>query len=520
MVAHRLPSAAMSARVSPQRPIAIGAVGLAAVLAAGIVLRFWTRSPLWLDEALTVEIARLPVSSLLDALRHDGHPPLYYLLLHGWIEVFGTGDLAVRSLSGLWALGALGLVVLAGRRLGGGRVAVATLVIMATSPFALRYATEARMYAMVMALVAAAWLLVLAALDRPSWPRLAGVALVTGALLLTHYWALYLGATVAGLLAWRVWRRRDRAAARVLAALAVGALAFLPWLGSFLYQAAHTGTPWGRPERPAGLLAVGLSDFGGGGYGEAQLLGFALFALALGGLVGRTLDRDRLELDLRTYPVVRREACVVAGTLSLSVVAGFAANSAFASRYLAMVFPLVVGMAGVGVALLGRRELRMALLAGLALLGLFGGAKNVVTERTQAQEIADAIAPALAPGDVVVFCPDQLGPSTARLLPDDVRTMSFPDGTDPDDAGAARIVDWVDYTDRVDAADIGAFAAAVDDAAADGRVWLVWSGGYGGLGTRCEELTTELAARRPALTVAVESGAAFEHAWLYRYDAP
>ena len=37
------------------------AVGVALVVAAGLVLRFWTRSGLWLDEALTVDIARLPL---------------------------------------------------------------------------------------------------------------------------------------------------------------------------------------------------------------------------------------------------------------------------------------------------------------------------------------------------------------------------------------------------------------------------------------------------------------------------
>ena len=64
--------------------IAVGvAVGLA--IAAGLFLRFWTRSGLWLDEALTVNIARLPLHDIPDALKHDGAPPLYYYLLHFWM---------------------------------------------------------------------------------------------------------------------------------------------------------------------------------------------------------------------------------------------------------------------------------------------------------------------------------------------------------------------------------------------------------------------------------------------------
>ena len=56
---------------------------------------------MWLDEALSVNIARLPLGDLHDALKHDGAPPLYYVLLHVWTGVFGTGDVAVRSLSGV-----------------------------------------------------------------------------------------------------------------------------------------------------------------------------------------------------------------------------------------------------------------------------------------------------------------------------------------------------------------------------------------------------------------------------------
>ena len=120
-----------------------------AVVAVGVVLRFWARSDMWLDEALTFNIARLPLSQLHGALRRDGAPPLYYCLLHFWIEAFGTSDTAVRSLSGVFSCATLPLVWMAGRRLGGRPVAAAAWCCVATSPFAIRYATENRMYALV-----------------------------------------------------------------------------------------------------------------------------------------------------------------------------------------------------------------------------------------------------------------------------------------------------------------------------------------------------------------------------------
>ena len=47
----------------------------------GLVFNFLPMTPLWLDEAQSASIAREDFSSLIDALRRDGHPPLYYLSL-------------------------------------------------------------------------------------------------------------------------------------------------------------------------------------------------------------------------------------------------------------------------------------------------------------------------------------------------------------------------------------------------------------------------------------------------------
>ena len=55
----------------------------------------------------------------------------------------------MRAFSGLASVACLPLVYLAGRRVGGRRAAWAALVVMATSPFALHYATETRMYSLV-----------------------------------------------------------------------------------------------------------------------------------------------------------------------------------------------------------------------------------------------------------------------------------------------------------------------------------------------------------------------------------
>ena len=71
------------------------------------------------------------------------------------MAVFGTSDAVVRSLSGLFSLAALPLAFTIGRRRGGRLLAWIAVGVLAMAPFALRYATETRMYSMVILLVPA-----------------------------------------------------------------------------------------------------------------------------------------------------------------------------------------------------------------------------------------------------------------------------------------------------------------------------------------------------------------------------
>jgi hypothetical protein len=458
-----------------------------AVTALGIALRFFSTSALWLDEALSVNIASLGVGDMLDALRRDGHPPLYYLLLHYWMELVGDGDAAVRALSGIFGVATLPLAWVAGRRLAGTAGARWALVVTALSPYAIRYSSETRMYSLVMLMSLAGYLLLTDALRAPTAPRLGGIAVLSGLLLLTHYWAFYLVGTLGLLLVARWWRRPDErpTLTKVIVALAAGGVLFLPWLGGFLYQMGHTGTPWGSPYRPTELVQATLNDLQGGLFSEAFLAGTTVIILLLVGLFAARATPTSLALDLRTTPVVRRELIVVAGTLAVGCLVGYATSAAYQSRYAAVVVPLVLLGVAVGITrLVGPARL----VAGGTWVALsIGGIGWLqIYERTQADEVAAAVAERAEPGDVVVFCPDQLGPAYSRAIDGDLVEVSYPDLTAPER------VDWVDYADRNAAADPAATAEEVR-ALADGRgIFVVWMGEYQTLAGQCEELVNGL----------------------------
>jgi hypothetical protein len=467
-------------------------IGVGLTLVAALVLRFWTVSDLWLDEALTVDIARQPIHQLPYYLRRDGAPPLFYLLLHFWMGLFGTSDLAVRSLPGVFGVVTVPLTWLAGKRLGGTKVAWAAMLLVASSPFAVRYDTETRMYSLVALLTVLGFLALDRALRSPRPGNLVAVAAVTGLLLYSHYWSLYLlGSTMVWLLfeAWRgrpEWRRGAR---RAFVAMVVGCLTFLPWVPIFFFQSQHTGTPWSTPATFAAMVDA-VASFAGGSTSQGRALALMFFALAGLGLFGLAADRLHIVLDIRTRPRGRPLAVVVLGTLGAAIVGGLATNSAFDARYASVVFVPLILLVALGMAVFRDRRVRVGILALAVVLGLAASVPDVTTNRTQAGQVAAAIARSGRPGDVVAYCPDQLGPAVDRLLPSGrYGQVTFPRGTGPE------FIDWIDYAASVQAASPGLFAQHLERMAAGGhQIFLVWAPGYESFGLRCEGVVDTLQA--------------------------
>jgi hypothetical protein len=527
--------AAPGGRVFPTWVLVVGAL----VVVAGVVLRFVTTSDLWLDEALTVNISRLPLGDLHEALRHDGAPPLFYLLLHGWISVFGSGDFAVRALSGVISVATLPVIWFAGRRLGrpgppgpiaadpprARLVAGIALLLLASSPYAIRYATEARMYALVILLVALGYLALRRACEQPSLTRLALVAVIVGALLYTQYWSFYLLAVVGAAVLWRAWRApaldERRAARSVLVAMIAGLIMFSPWIPTFVYQSAHTGTPWGNGQVPFSSFRVTIDQFGNGTsllHAQSNLLTVVFIALTLLAVFGRTVGTSHVDIDLRTQPEIRWEAGAAFGALGLGLVAAWITDSAFDARYASMMFPLFVLVVAFGFTVLGSRLVMGILVAVVVGAGFAGAANNVVDNRTQAGQLADVIRADAKPGDTVVYCPDQLGPSVARLLESrpGLDQVTFPGGAAPE------LVDWVDYHHRIAATDPAKFANRVlDQAGKDHAIWYVYSPAYHGLEGKCEGVAAALAAARPGSSARVvqDDQKYFESGSLVQYPA-
>jgi hypothetical protein len=496
------PRRRLAGGVPPQLSTAV----VAGLVLIGVVARFVSPSKLWLDEALSVNIATLPVGDMLTALKHDGHPPLYYLLLHGWMSLFGEGDAAVRALSGIFGVATLPLAWIAGRRLAGAAGARWALLVVALSPYCVRYSTETRMYSLVMLLVLAGYLLLTDALKAPTLPRLAGIAVVSGLLLLSHYWSIWLLGATGLLLVARWWRNADERATtlKAIVAVAAGGVLFLPWVPSFLYQSGHTGTPWGEPFRPTAVVQLTMADMAGGNnFSEGTLGGYLILVFMLLALFVVRSERREVVLDVGTAPTVRRELAVSLVTIVIGCAVAYATSATFQSRYAAVFIPLVLLAAAVGITRVPEGAARLAAGGTFVAFALVGVGWINYFERTQSPQIASAVADHAQPGDVVVYCPDQLGPDYSREMPDGLVELAYPTLDAPDR------IDWVDYASRNAAADPLALADEVRRIAGDHDIFVVWKAEYLTYGLQCEQFLHEVGQGRTGQNLVTQDGGKF-----------
>ena len=107
-------------------------------------LLYLTQS-LWRDEAYSILVAQKPIAFFFGKLTFE--PPLYYILLHFWMKLFGTSEIAARSLSLVAFMFATIVVIVWAEKLFGKHwLAWFLPIFFFLNPMLLYYAFEVRTY--------------------------------------------------------------------------------------------------------------------------------------------------------------------------------------------------------------------------------------------------------------------------------------------------------------------------------------------------------------------------------------
>ncbi len=207
------------------------------VLAAGLRFSGLDTQSFWTDEGISLVFARGSASETVEMVSRDYHPPLYFLLLNGWTKLFGTGEVAVRSLSALFSLAAVLFTWAVGRRLFGAAPGWLAGLLAACSVYQLFYAQEARPYAMLACLSAASMTAYVAWLRKPGAKSVALYLLASVPLLYTQYMGFFVILCQNLHFSLGLMRGcfRERLRGWMLAELLLGA-SFLVWFPTFRRQ--------------------------------------------------------------------------------------------------------------------------------------------------------------------------------------------------------------------------------------------------------------------------------------------
>jgi 4-amino-4-deoxy-L-arabinose transferase-like glycosyltransferase len=126
------------------------------ILVLALILRLVAISsrPIWYDESFSILLAEKgPAEILRGTLATDSnssaaeeHPPAYYFMLWGWMEIFGSSLLAVRLLSVSVSLGIILCIYQISRHLFDPATALTAAFLSAILPFQIHYGQEIRMY--------------------------------------------------------------------------------------------------------------------------------------------------------------------------------------------------------------------------------------------------------------------------------------------------------------------------------------------------------------------------------------
>lgn len=219
------------------------------IVSLGAVLRFYDlgRNSFWSDELKTIgDASTLTSVKAFFTPSGNAHPKLYFLLLHGWMQL-GAGDFFLRSLGVIFGLLLIVATFFLGQELYNSRIGLLAAFAVAISPYHLLYDRELRMYSLFAFLSIASLYFLWRALrdnNRTAWGM---YTLFTTLNLYTHYHAMLLIFAQWVYLLFS-WGENKRSWVKMLFANIVAFMFYAPWLTNGLYFHMQNVATWSRRQ--------------------------------------------------------------------------------------------------------------------------------------------------------------------------------------------------------------------------------------------------------------------------------
>ncbi|WP_417686226.1 glycosyltransferase family 39 protein [Roseibium sp.] len=329
------------------------------LLAAAFRLPAIGRTSFWYDEAVSWSQSNGSLQHLLSSVAADNYPPLHNIVLWLTMKVAGDSETVLRFPSLVASLLAVFLIYRLGRTLFGTTAGLLAAFLLATSPFHLWYASEARMYALFDLAGLAMLLSIVAALGTGKRRSLLAVVLTTTAFLYTHIYALF-GVTSVGLVLviMCVSARPENRKPLMLTigALVAAGILFLPWLIVLVGRARDvTANGFWIAYPDLNFLIVMVRDMAG-----SEWLFMLLMVTALAGLATSLFRQDPPAPASKAAAVVVVIAAA-AGPFILAYTVSLTLQPILFDRYLIAAWSAFLVLAAGGATRVGPRLAPLAL---------------------------------------------------------------------------------------------------------------------------------------------------------------
>lgn len=191
---------------------------------------------LWTDELASFYHAKQSTLQNFIFCMTDLTPPLYFVFLKFFINIFGEHDVSLRFLSVLFGIINIPVMYFAGKELGSKRTGLVAAALCSISSFLIYYSQEVRYYAFIALLATVSSLFVIKVLKNPDKKNLAG--LIISNLAIMHTFTLgfvFVGIQAVCVSAYYYFKNRENLKRYVISQL-ITCILFIPFFIVLWYQ--------------------------------------------------------------------------------------------------------------------------------------------------------------------------------------------------------------------------------------------------------------------------------------------
>jgi len=265
---------------------------LVLIIVTGFELYNLTAMALWYDEAFSGLLPQYNLKEMIYRIGLDVHPPLYYLLLKGWVMILGNTLFTLRLFSVFF--GVLTVIVLylfLKEVFENQKLALFSSILLAFNSFFIQFVIEARMFTLGIFLIVLSSFFLIKALKNKKWSWWLLYALSASTGLYTHYY-IFFSILAQSLFAvfWLFkeekfnlsnWLKNKNFQLGLASYLLV-VISYLPWLKTFLSQMGQVQESYWIPPLNIWSVPATFLKLTTGGAIDIARFGYLLIILMIG----------------------------------------------------------------------------------------------------------------------------------------------------------------------------------------------------------------------------------------------